>query len=265
MLYIFFSLSLIITFPSDRKNIAYISLFLQDRRARVETIRSTETIAAVILVNKVNKIQALHLQTFTFIHMLWATFYVYNYNYFQVRHVSFIFIIILSATFHFYIHHYFKCDFFLLHSLLVQARPFTNSTNLRTNFKIHLGHRNMTIRTFLVFFWFQVCVSQSFSASWVRRPSAASVVTITFRRSKKQAWRLDVHAHTGLYNLHLCLNQMSQWIMDTRELSSTMRTHCCVRLCQFGSAELSRPHRLCSSFFAFELRLLALGGGPLTI
>ena len=63
----------------------------------------------------------------------------------------------------------------------------------------------MTIRTFLDFLWFQVCVSQSFSASWVRRPSAASVVTITFRRSKKQAWRLDVHAHTGLYNLHLCL------------------------------------------------------------
>ena len=115
-------------------NISYISLFLQDRRARVETIRSTETIAAVILVNKVNKIQALHLQTFTFIHMLWATFYVYNYNYFQVRHVSFTFIIILSATFHFYIHHYFKCDFFLLHSLLVQVRPLTNFTNLHTNF-----------------------------------------------------------------------------------------------------------------------------------
>ena len=118
----------------------------------------------------------------------------------------------------------------------------------------------MTIRTFLDFLWFQVCVSQSFSASWVRRPSAASVVTITFRRSKKQAWRLDVHAHTGLYNLHLCLNQMSQWSMDTRELSSALRTHCCVRFCYFGSAELSRPYWLSSSFFAFELRLRRLEG-----
>ena len=79
-----------------------------------------------------------------------------------MRHVSFTFIIILSATFHFYIHHYFKCDFLLLHSLLVQVRPFTNFTNLHTNFKIHLGHRNMTIRTFLDFFSFLisgVCVA----------------------------------------------------------------------------------------------------------
>ena len=131
------------------QNFLYISLFLQDRRARVETIRSTETIAAVILVNKVNKIQALHLQTFTFIHMLRATFFVYNYYYFQVRHFSFTFIIISSATFYFYIHYYFKCDFLLLHSLLVQVRPFTNFTNLHTNFKIHLGYKNTTIRTFL--------------------------------------------------------------------------------------------------------------------
>ena len=123
----------------------------------------------------------------------------------------------------------------------------------------------MTIRTFLDFLWFQVCVSQSLSASWVRRPSAASVVTITFRRSKKQAWRLDVHAHTGLYNLHLCFNQMSQWSMDTRELSSALRTHCCVRFCYFGSAELSRPYWLSSSFFAFELRLRRFEGARLTI
>ena len=66
-----------------------------------------------------------------------------------MRHVSFTFIIIISAT------------FFLLHSLLVQARPFTNSTNLHTNFKIHLGHKNMTVRTFLEFFFLisGVCVA----------------------------------------------------------------------------------------------------------
>ena len=74
-------------------NISYISLFLQDRRARVETIRSTETIAAVILVNKVNKIQALHIQTSTFIHMFMS----------DILHL----LTIIT----------FECDMFLLHSL----------------------------------------------------------------------------------------------------------------------------------------------------
>ena len=83
------------------QNISYISLFLQDRRARVETIRSTETIAAVILVNKVNKIQALHIQTSTFIHMFMS----------DILHL----LTIIT----------FECDMFLLHSLWVWVRPFS--------------------------------------------------------------------------------------------------------------------------------------------
>ena len=91
-------------FSFRSQNISYISLFLQDRRARVETIRSTETVTAVILVNKVNKNRALQLQTFTFIIMFSATFYVY-------------------------IYYYFKCDISRLHLLLFQVRHFTKVTN----------------------------------------------------------------------------------------------------------------------------------------
>ena len=58
-------------------------IFLQDRRARVETTRSTETATAAILVNKVNKNRALQLQTFTFIIVFSATFHVYIYYYFK--------------------------------------------------------------------------------------------------------------------------------------------------------------------------------------
>ena len=53
--------------------------------------------------------------------------------------------------------------------------------------------------------------------------------------------------------------------MSTRELSSALRTHCCVRFCYFGSAELSRPSWLSSSFFAFELRLRRFEGARFTI
>ena len=94
------------------QNISYISLFLQDRRARVETIRSTETIAAVILVNKVNKIQAFHIQTSTFIHMFMS----------DILHL----LTIIT----------FECDMFLLHSLWVLVRPFsfTFITSISANF-----------------------------------------------------------------------------------------------------------------------------------
>ena len=85
-------------------NISYISLFLQDRRARVETIRSTETIAAVILVNKVNKIQALHIQTSTFIHMFMSDIlHLLTIITFECD-ISFTFIMSISATFFLYIH-----------------------------------------------------------------------------------------------------------------------------------------------------------------
>ena len=53
--------------------------------------------------------------------------------------------------------------------------------------------------------------------------------------------------------------------MSTRELSSALRTRCCVRFCYFGSAELSRPSWLSSSFFAFELRLRRFEGARFTI
>ena len=83
-------------------------------------------------------------------------------------------------------------------------------------------------------------------ASWVRRPSAAFVVISALTRTKKQAWRLVTHTHTG----------------NIRELNSALRTRSCVRLYYFGSAEPSRPSQFGCSFLAFELRLIGFAGCP---
>ena len=83
-------------------------------------------------------------------------------------------------------------------------------------------------------------------ASWVRRPSAALVVISAHTRAKKQAWRVDTHAHTG----------------NIRELNSALRTRSCVRLYYFGSAGPSRPLKFGCSFLAFEPRLIGFAGCP---
>jgi len=70
----------------------------------------------------------------------------------------------------------------------------------------------MTIRTFLDFLWFQVCVSQSFSA--FLGPAALCRFGGNYYISTLQEAGVTprrARTRTGLYNLHLCLkNQMSQ-------------------------------------------------------